>query len=388
MKKIFNLLTISALLMAVLTNCNKVVTGVTLNETSLTLGVGESKTLIATVLPEKATNKTVIWVSSNPVVATVLPSGLVTAISNRSGETTIEVTTADGGFTANCKVKVDDVSVTGISLNKTTLSLSIGGTETLIATVLPESATNKTVIWTTSNPLIATVVNGFVTGIGNGLATITATTFEGNFSDHCSVMVGYTLPVLTTLPATGIIHNKAILGGNISDVGFPVYTERGICLSTSQNPTINDSKIIVSGNGTGDFIGDATGLSENTTYYVRAYATNLLGTAYGNQISFSTTALSQNASVRFDARNSYGYYFIKMGVFTSSDVELASHNFGYEPGLSPYYVIPAGNHIPKCMTNEYPEWQTWLPEPYTYNFQAGRKYTIVDRTVIDDGPMK
>jgi len=104
-----------------------------------------------------------------------------------------------GVFTACNK----DVAVTGVKLDESSLTLKISNTKTLIATVLPENATNKTVIWTTSDPLSATVVNGFVTAIGNGLATITATTFEGNYSANCTVMVGYKLPVLTTLPATG-----------------------------------------------------------------------------------------------------------------------------------------------------------------------------------------
>jgi len=106
MKKIFYLLTITALLMTVLTNCNKevAVIGVKLNETSLILVVGETKTLMATVLPENATNKFVAWESSDAAVATVALNGQVTAHS--SGETTIIVTTVDGAFIAKCKVIV------------------------------------------------------------------------------------------------------------------------------------------------------------------------------------------------------------------------------------------------------------------------------------------
>jgi transglutaminase/protease-like cytokinesis protein 3 len=289
------------------------VTGVKLDENSLTLGVGESKTLIATVLPEKATNKTVIWTSSNPTVATILPSGLITAISE--GEATIEVTTADGGFTASCKVKVGDI-------------------------------------------------------------------------------VDSKLPVLTTLPAAEIMHDKATLGGDISDGGYPVYIVRGICYSTAQNPTINDWKITVVGSGLGDFTSEATGLSENTTYYVRAYATNTLGTAYGNQISFTT--LSPSAQVRFE-REDYSPGQYKMGVFNSDNEELASYQFG--ASVSPYFVIPSGNHVPKAYAYDPPYSEYWyncLPSPHTYNFQPNRKYTIVGMLsgsgdtfyIKDDGPMK
>jgi uncharacterized protein YjdB len=100
------LFTIAALLIAVLTNCNKdiAVTGVKLEENSLTLEVGKTKTLIATVLPENATNKLVTWVSSDITVATVTSSGEVTTLT--IGEAIIVVTTIDGNYTAECTVTV------------------------------------------------------------------------------------------------------------------------------------------------------------------------------------------------------------------------------------------------------------------------------------------
>jgi len=106
MKKSFYLLTIAALLMIVLTNCNKdvAVTGVKLEENSLTLGIGETKMLIATVLPVNATNKLVTWISTDITVATVTSSGQITALF--VGETTIVVTTIDGNYSAKCAVTV------------------------------------------------------------------------------------------------------------------------------------------------------------------------------------------------------------------------------------------------------------------------------------------
>ena len=389
----------AVLLIGIFTTCNKdvAVAGVKLDETSFTIGIGETKALIVTVLPEKATNKTVVWTSSNPLVATVLPSGLVTAISK--GEATIEVATADGNFTASCKVIVGDVAVTGITLNKTSLSLEVDGTETLTATILPENATNKVVIWTTTDPLIAIVVNGFVTAIEKGETTITATTFEGNFKATCAVMVGYKLPILTTLEATGIIHNKATLGGNITDVGFSAYSEKGICFSTTHNPTINDTKIIVSGSETGNYTSEATDLSDNTTYYVRAFATNVLGTAYGQQISFTTTDFSQRASVRFDVQYTFMGLLSAMRIMNSANVELVSYAFdGIE--ISPYFDIPSGSHRLYWYQDGSPLGPpTWRPcffNAAPYNFNAGIKYTVVCKSqdgtqdpvfsVTNDGP--
>ncbi len=94
-------------------------------------------------------------------------------------------------------------------------------------------------------------------------------------------------PVLTTTSITNITAMSATSGGNITDDGgFPVLS-RGVCWSTSANPTINDS-ITNDGTRTGSFTSELTGLDLNTTYYVRAYAANIIGTAYGNELSFAT----------------------------------------------------------------------------------------------------
>lgn len=96
-----------------------------------------------------------------------------------------------------------------------------------------------------------------------------------------------TLPTLTTTAITSIETTTAISGGIISSDGASNVTSRGICWSTNTNPTTADSKT-TNGTGTGTFVSNLTGLLPNTTYYVRAYATNSVGTAYGNQVSFST----------------------------------------------------------------------------------------------------
>ena len=121
------------------------VTGVTLNKTTTSLLVGDSETLTATVAPADATNQKVTWKSDKPEIATVDANGKVTGV--KAGEATITVTTEDGGKTATCKVTVSDteIKVTGVTLNKTALTLNIGANETLSATVAPADATNKKV---------------------------------------------------------------------------------------------------------------------------------------------------------------------------------------------------------------------------------------------------
>lgn len=99
----------------------------------------------------------------------------------------------------------------------------------------------------------------------------------------------FDLPEVTTAPVTDITQTTAKCGGEVTSDGGTTVTERGICWSTSHNPTTNDHKI-PSGQGTGSFTANITGLSAHTTYYVRAYATNSKGTAYGTEVSFNTSA--------------------------------------------------------------------------------------------------
>lgn len=94
-------------------------------------------------------------------------------------------------------------------------------------------------------------------------------------------------PFLTTAAIADITGNSASGGGNVTGTGGADVTARGICFSTSQNPTIADSKT-VDGDGTGEFISALTGLMGNTEYFVRAYATNSAGTGYGPEVSFTT----------------------------------------------------------------------------------------------------
>ncbi len=96
-----------------------------------------------------------------------------------------------------------------------------------------------------------------------------------------------TLAVVTTASVTGITQVTATSGGNVTDDGNVDVTARGVCWGTSQNPTTGSSKTS-DGTGTGNFTSSITGLTPGTTYYVRAYATNSEGIAYGSEVSFSS----------------------------------------------------------------------------------------------------
>ncbi len=96
-----------------------------------------------------------------------------------------------------------------------------------------------------------------------------------------------TVPVVTTDTVSSITNNSAVCGGTITSDGGASITARGVCWGTSQNPTIDSSKTSDS-IGVGNFISHIIGLTTNTTYYVRAYATNNFGTGYGNNVIFQT----------------------------------------------------------------------------------------------------
>ena len=158
-------------------------TGFSIDPTSLTLEEGETAEIIATFTPVNASNKTLSWTSSDPSVATV-SDGVVTAI--KSGKTTITVTSEDGGFTAKCEVLVkvwQAVDITGITLSPDPLEVRLAETEQAVITaeITPANATNKTLIWASSNESVATVSqDGTVTVIHAGKTKITATADDGS----------------------------------------------------------------------------------------------------------------------------------------------------------------------------------------------------------------
>ena len=153
------------------------VQSVGLNQTTLELIAGKEATLTATVKPDDATNKTVTWSSNNETVATVDNNGKVTA------------KVGDKQATCNVKVTAADVAVESVTLNQSSLELVAGKEATLTATVKPESATDKTVTWTSDKPEIAAVEGGTVTAKAEGTATITVTTVDGGKTATCKVTV-------------------------------------------------------------------------------------------------------------------------------------------------------------------------------------------------------
>lgn len=152
-----------------------------------TLNAGDVMQLVTTVYPSNATNTSVSWISTNESVATVDANGFVTAVG--PGTANIIVTAQDGsGICASCVVTVTQ-PVTGITLNQTVLELVLAETYTLRATVFPDNATNKAVLWTSSDESVVKInQNGVISVVGVGTATVTATAKDGSgVSSSCAV---------------------------------------------------------------------------------------------------------------------------------------------------------------------------------------------------------
>ncbi len=222
---------------------------ISISETTITLKVGQTETLSATVSPDDATDKTVTWTSSDNSIASV-KDGVVTAI--KLGTATI--TAKAGDKTATCSVTVAATPVTNVMLNKTSVELKVGQTETLSATVSPDDATDKTVTWTSSDNSIASVKDGVVTAIKLGTATITAK--AGDKTATCSVTVYIPKPSGNQLDIDGNANCYIIAKGgtyyftptagptgtkieNISKVSI-LWESDGLTSTISENTILQD----------------------------------------------------------------------------------------------------------------------------------------------------
>ena len=232
------------------------VTGVTVAPTTTTVSVGSTTTLVATVAPANATNKSVAWSSSNVAIATVNASGVVTGIA--SGSALITATTQSSGLTATANITVTNIPVTGVTVSPTTATVNAGSTTTLTVTIAPANASNKNVTWSSSNTAVATVSSaGVVTGMAAGSATITATTQSGGFTASSAITVtSVFVPVtgVTVAPTTATVNIGATttLTANVA----PTNATNKLVTWTSSNAAV--ATVSSAGVVTGVAAGSAT----------------------------------------------------------------------------------------------------------------------------------
>jgi len=201
-------------------------------------------------------------------------------------------------FTTADVIPVPTLTTTEVSGITETTALSGG----YISADGGSAVTARGVCWST-NPAPTTTNPKTTNGTGNGLFTSSitgltlntkyyvrayATNANGtNYGPELFFKTAGVLPSLTTSIPAGITVSSAILGGNITAQGSSEVTARGVCLSTTANPTTSDL-LITMGSGTGNFSNSNARLKPNTSYYVRAYAKNSVGTNYGQNQQFAT----------------------------------------------------------------------------------------------------
>lgn len=221
-------------------NGNIPVTGLTLTSSRLSLVKGTTASVQAIVKPASATNKKVIWTSSNEEVATVNNLGVITAI--KAGSVTIKATTEDGNKSSEIKLTVTDEKVesTKIVLDRVSdVVTTTHGNIKLVATISPENTTDQSIKWNSSNPNVAVVVNGVVTIRGEGMTTITATTSNGKVATYAlTVADEYTFQAKEIHLDTG-----ELMGYTIKIYQNGVDITKGVTVITEPFTVRNDSLV-------------------------------------------------------------------------------------------------------------------------------------------------
>lgn len=154
------------------------VTGLTITKDSSTMYAGNTMKVTVTVKPDNATDSSIAWSSSDPTVAAIAEDGTITAY--KKGQTTITCSALDGSGKSSQFLLTVKQQATGVTIDKTAVTVYIGKTETVTAKVLPDTADNKALNWEIDDSDVATVSSGRITGKAVGTATVRATTRDGS----------------------------------------------------------------------------------------------------------------------------------------------------------------------------------------------------------------
>lgn len=164
-----------------------------------------------------------------------------------------------------------------------------------------------------------------------------------------------TAPTVTTNDVSSVTSNSAVCGGNVTSIGNGTVTARGVCWSTNENPTINDSHT-TDGTGIGSYTSNMTNLTESTTYYVRAYATNETGTAYGEQKSFTTESDTPTPPTWTN-----GILPGRFSVSETQQVQFSQGNLQYQASTNTWrFAENQWDYIGEGNTNISPTYSGWI----------------------------
>ena len=311
---------------------------VSLNKSATTLTEGESETLTATITPSNATgDKTVKWSSSNAEVAAVDSNGKVTA---KKAGTAVITATSSNRKTASCTVTVKqkEIAITGISLNKSTTSITEGESETLTATITPSNATgDKTVKWSSSNAEVAAVdSNGKVTAKKAGTAVITATSSNGKTAS-CTVTVKQkdTYTGLRDVNGTLTYFTNGQVDktytGFVSYAGNNYYVINGVVDTSYTNVTYDGKDWLYVENGKVRY--DYTGIRSNESGFWRIDNGKVNFDYYGVAENEFGWWKIEGGKVNFDyygiAENEFGWWRIEGGKVNFDYYGIAENEFGW-----------------------------------------------------------
>lgn len=200
--------------------------------------------LKAVITPSNASNQKIKWTSSNTSYAKVSSKGVVTGLK-MGKSVTITATTVDGKKVATCKVKIIEVPVTGLSLNKTSVTLYTNRSASLTATVKPSNASNKSLTWKSSDTSVAKVSSkGVITALSPGRVVITCKTSDGGYTAYCTVVVKNVSATGVYLDNSSVMANKGAVFYLIPTVTPSTATNKDVTWSSS-----NTSVATVSASG-------------------------------------------------------------------------------------------------------------------------------------------
>ena len=346
-----------------------------LSSESGTMSPGTTKTIVVTI------DRTKLSVGDNATTLSIITNNggkQLTLKAKRIGDdddNNNDDNNDDDNNDDNTQIELPTVTTKSVS-NITETSAVCGGNVTSDG---GSTVTAKGVCWSTSqNPTIDDSKTNDGSGSGSYTSNITgltgnttyyvrayATNSKGtSYGEQRSFKTDEVTykPTVTTKSVSNITETSAVCGGNVTSDGGSTVTAKGVCWSTSQNPTIDDSKTN-DGSGSGSYTSNITGLTGNTTYYVRAYATNSEGTSYGEQRSFTTNYSETNhngheyvdlglsvkwatCNVGANAPEDYGNYYA-WGETTTKDTynssTSATYGLSYSSLQSQGYIDSEGN---------------------------------------------
>lgn len=386
-------------------------TSVSVDPTSASINLGSTLTLNASILPSGA-NQSLTWTSSNQSVATV-NQGLVTSVG--VGQTTITARSVENTTlfaTSTITVTNDPIAVTGITLDKESLSLNPGGTSQVNATISPSNASNKAINWSSNNTSIATVSStGLVSAVGIGNTVITATTVDGGFVDTVDVIVSEPIAASSIVGlfynavdnnGTGVLDASTINNGTTSSVvGFDgtqvvssvdsnnTYYPRGggIAIGSSSNP----GSLTLSFNP--DYqpyrlsfyfndAGKGNGFTSLTTLDFGVNVTNVqsgsLGTAYSspsNGVAYIYEFSEPVTTVVFDTSMRTALVEIELfyGVEDTSESDASTWALGFISATNQGCL----NSSPSLLSD------VWQAEKANYNALSLDAKTLIENTIPD-----